>query len=70
MLIERPEMPTFTIREPANGPPVFVGDCFDHPTYTAVIVEHIDLDNRCSPPERIVTYRAADRQDLEDNGYL
>jgi hypothetical protein len=63
-------MPTFVVREPAKGPPVFVGDVFDHPTYTAVIVQSIDIDDRCMPPERVVTYRAATRQDLEDNGYI
>ena len=63
-------MPTFTVREPENGPPIFVGDVFDHPTYTAVIVENIDIDYRTMPRERVVTFRAATRQDLVDNGYI
>lgn len=63
-------MPTFTVREPKNGPPVYVGDVFDHPNYTAVIVTNIEIDDRTMPPERVVTYRAATRQDLEDNGYI
>lgn len=72
MLIINPKdtMPTFTVREPLKGPPIYVNDVFDHPTYTAVVVVKIDEDDRTMPPERIITYRAATRQDLEDNGYI
>lgn len=71
MIIKPDEiMPTFVVREPENGPPIYVGDVFDHPTYTAVVVEKIDIDYRTMPVERVITYRAATRQDLEDNGYI
>lgn len=63
-------MPTFTVREPAKSAPVFVNDVFDHPTYTAVIVENVTIDERTMPPERVVTYRACTRQELEENGYI
>jgi len=71
-LIIAPEeqMPTFTVREPAKSAPIFVGDVYDHPTYTAVVVTKVDIDERCAPPERVVTYRAATMQDLIDNGYI
>lgn len=71
-MIIKPEatMPTFTVREPANSAPIFEGDVFDHPTYTAVIVQSVTVDERTMPPERVVVYRAATRQDLEDNGYI
>lgn len=62
-------MPTFTVREPKNGPPIFRGDFFEHPTYVGVIVEKVEFDDRCAPPERIVTYRAATQQDLLDHGF-
>ena len=62
-------MPTFTVREPAKSAPLFVGDFFEHPTYVGVIVTNIEIDNRCMPPERVVTYRAATKQDLEDHGF-
>ena len=63
-------LPTFTIREPKDGPPIYVNDVFDHPTYTAVVVTNVEIDDRTMPPERVVTYRAASRQDLIDNGYI
>lgn len=63
-------MPTFIVREPEKGPPLFVNDVYDHPTYTAVIVDKIEIDYRTMPVERVVTYRAATRQELEDNGYI
>jgi hypothetical protein len=63
-------MPTFVVREPEKGPPLFVGDVFDHSTYTAVVVEQIDIDYRTMPVERVVTYRACTRQELEENGYI
>lgn len=63
-------MPTFTVREPEKSAPIFVNDVFDHPAYTAVIVTNVVIDDRTMPPERVVTYRAATRQELEDNGYI
>lgn len=63
-------MPTFVVREPENGPPLFRGDFFEHPTYTGVVVEKIEIDYRTMPRERVVTYRAATRQDLEDHGMI
>jgi hypothetical protein len=63
-------MPTFTIREPEKSAPVFVNDVFDHPSYTAVIVTDVTVDERSMPRERVVTYRACTRQELEENGYI
>ncbi len=63
-------MPTFIVREPEKGPPIFVNDVFDHPTYTAVIVDKIEIDYRTMPVERVITFRAATRQELEDHGYI
>lgn len=70
LLEPKDHMPTFVVREPKNGPPIYEGDVFDHPTHTAVIVENVEIDDRAMPPERIITFRAATRQDLEDNGYI
>lgn len=71
MIIDPKEiMPTFKVREPAKSAPIFVGDFFEHPTYIGVIVIDVEIDDRTMPPERIVTYRAATRQDLEDHGML
>jgi hypothetical protein len=69
--IIRPEehMPTFTVREPENGPPIFIGDFFEHPAYGGVLIQSIEIDYRTMPHERIVTYRAATKQDMEDHGY-
>lgn len=63
-------MPTFKVREPEKGPPIFEGDVFDHPTYTAVVVEDVTIDERSMPRERVVTFRACTRQELEENGYI
>lgn len=63
-------MPTFTVREPESGPPIFVGDFFEHPTYTGVVVTNIEIDYQTMPRERIVTFRAATRQDLADHGMI
>ena len=63
-------MPTFTVRQPLQSEPIFAGDVFDHPTYTAVIVANVVEDDRTMPPTRVVTYRAATRQELEENGYI
>lgn len=63
-------MPTFTVREPEKGPPIYVGDFYEHPTHTGVVVIDVQLDERSSPRERVITYRAATRQDLEDHGML
>lgn len=62
-------MPTFVVREPENGPPIFVGDFFEHPTYGGVVVKSIEIDYRTMPVERVVTFRAATRQDMLDHGY-
>ncbi len=71
MIIKPTEvMPTFVVREPEKSAPIFVGDVFDHPVYTAVVIEKIEIDDRAMPRERVVTYRAVTRQEMEDNGYL
>lgn len=63
-------MPTFDVREPLKGPPIYKGDVFDHPSYTAVVVIMITEDDRTMPPTRVVKYRACTRQELEENGYI
>lgn len=63
-------MPTFVVREPVKSAPIFIGDVFEHPTYTGVVVQSIEIDDRCMPPERVVTYRALTRQELEDEGFI
>ncbi len=70
-MIIRPDeiMPTFVVREPEKGPPIFIGDFFEHPTYGGVLVQSIEIDYRTMPRERIVTFRAATKQDMIDHGF-
>jgi hypothetical protein len=70
VIIYPSDSPSFKVREPADGPPIFVGDFYEHPEYIGVVVIDIAIDERTTPVERIVTYRAATRQDLVDHGML